>query len=92
LLPVLKNQNGIYIQDGVENVYFSRNIFDPVSLVNYVLGKNKTFMKKNISWKIKMAEYINMKEEIFQKISRFFYRTTTEWNVLIFWYDAVLML
>jgi hypothetical protein len=33
-----------------------------------------------------------MKYDIFQKNSRFYYRTTAQWNVLIFWYDAVLML
>jgi hypothetical protein len=33
-----------------------------------------------------------MKDDIFQKISRFYYGTTAEWNVLIFWYVAVLLL
>jgi hypothetical protein len=33
-----------------------------------------------------------MKDDIFQKISRFYFRTTASWNVLIFWYVAVLML
>jgi hypothetical protein len=33
-----------------------------------------------------------MKDDIFQKISRFYYRTTAEWNVLICWYVVVLIL
>jgi hypothetical protein len=33
-----------------------------------------------------------MKDDIFQKISRFYYRTTAAWNMLIFWYVVVLML
>jgi uncharacterized membrane protein len=51
-LPVLKNQNGVYIQDGVKNVYifqpiFSKVIFLPIFLLFfYILGKNKTFMEK----------------------------------------------
>jgi hypothetical protein len=32
-----------------------------------------------------------MKDDIFQKKSRFYYSTTAEWNVLILWYVAVLM-
>jgi hypothetical protein len=33
-----------------------------------------------------------MKDDIFQKISRFYYGETAEWNVLIFWYIVVLVL
>jgi hypothetical protein len=33
-----------------------------------------------------------MKDYIFQKISRVYFRTTASWNFLIFWYVAVLML
>jgi hypothetical protein len=33
-----------------------------------------------------------MKYDIFQKISRYYYSTTAEWNVLIFGYVVVLML
>jgi hypothetical protein len=33
-----------------------------------------------------------MKDDIFQKISRFYFRTTASCNVIIFWYVAVLML
>jgi hypothetical protein len=33
-----------------------------------------------------------MKDDIFQKNSRFYYSTTAELNVLIFWYVVVLML
>jgi hypothetical protein len=33
-----------------------------------------------------------MEDRIFQKISRFYYSTTAQWNVLIFWYVVVLMM
>jgi hypothetical protein len=32
-----------------------------------------------------------MKDDMFQKNSRFYYRTTAEWNGFIFWYVVVLM-
>jgi hypothetical protein len=32
-----------------------------------------------------------MKDDIFQKNSRFYYSTTARWNVLIFWYVVILM-
>jgi hypothetical protein len=50
LLPVVKVQNGGYIQDGVENVYF----FHPMIFLTifflflFTLGKNKTFMEELI--------------------------------------------
>jgi hypothetical protein len=52
LLPVLKNQNGGYIHDGVKNVnifhpIFSKMIFLSIFLLFlFTLGKNKTFMEK----------------------------------------------
>jgi hypothetical protein len=53
LLPVLKNQNGVTIQDGVENVYhpiFLKMIFCPFFFGFFnLLGKNKTFMEKLFS-------------------------------------------
>jgi hypothetical protein len=53
LLPVLKNLNGGYIQDGVKNVY--NDIFGVFFLFLLTLGKNKTFMKKlflvNSKWR-----------------------------------------
>jgi hypothetical protein len=33
-----------------------------------------------------------MKDDIFQKISRFYYSTTAEWNVLIFWFVVVYLM
>jgi hypothetical protein len=55
LLPVLKNPNGIYIQEGVGNVdnfqaTFSKMIFCPFffGFLN-ILGKNKTIMEKLFS-------------------------------------------
>jgi hypothetical protein len=62
LLPLLKNQNEVYIQDGVENVYifhpiFSKMIFLLIFLLFfYILGKNKTFMENLFSWKFKIVE------------------------------------
>jgi hypothetical protein len=56
------------------------------------LGKNKTFVENIFSWKFKMAELFNLKDDIFQKMLRFYYRTTAEWNVLILWYAVVLMI
>jgi hypothetical protein len=53
LLPVLKIQNGVYIQDGVKNVYiynpiFSKMIFLSIFLLFfYILCKN--FMEKLFS-------------------------------------------
>jgi hypothetical protein len=61
LLPILKNQNGVSIQDGVENVYifhpiFSKMIFWSIILLFfYNLGKNNTSMGKlfleNSKWR-----------------------------------------
>jgi hypothetical protein len=61
LLPVLKNQNGGYIQDGVENVIifhpiFSKMIFLSIFLLLFfTLDENKTFMEKlfveNSKWR-----------------------------------------
>jgi hypothetical protein len=49
LLPVVENQNGGYIQDGVENVYIFHPIYSKMIFLSIVLsflftlGKNKTF-------------------------------------------------
>jgi hypothetical protein len=43
--------------------------------VIYILGKNKL---KLFSWKFKMAEQFNIKDDIFQKISRFYYKTAAK--------------
>jgi hypothetical protein len=57
----MKNQNGVIIQDGVENVQIchpilSKMIFLSVFLLFfYILGKNEVFMEKLFSWKFKMA-------------------------------------
>jgi hypothetical protein len=62
LLPVPKNQNGVLIQDGVENVLvyhpiFSKMIFLFVFLWFFfnILGKNKNFMEifflENSKWR-----------------------------------------
>jgi hypothetical protein len=64
LLAVVKNQNGGYIQDGVENVYIFYTIFSKMtflsifSLFLFTLGKNKTFMEifflGNSKWQNKL--------------------------------------
>jgi hypothetical protein len=60
LLPVLKNQNGVTIQDGVENVYiyhpiFSKMIFCQFSFFLFTLSENKIFIVKifleNLKWR-----------------------------------------
>jgi hypothetical protein len=78
LLPVLKNQNGVYIQDGVENVYiyhpiFSKMIFLSVFLLFFIFWEKikllwKNFFVKNSKWRIPQLNYsFNMKDDIFQK-------------------------
>jgi hypothetical protein len=51
----MKNKNGVYIQDGVKNVYifhpiFSKMLFFSIFLLfSNILGKNKTFKQKLFS-------------------------------------------
>jgi hypothetical protein len=57
-------------------LYLSPNIFKNDIFICfsffYSLDKNKTFFMQNLfSWKFKMAEWFNKKDDIFQKISRF---------------------
>jgi hypothetical protein len=80
LFPVLKNANGSCLQDGVENVYIFTQYFQKLYFCPFffcfffnILGKNKTFIE-NYFLKFKMAELINMKDDIFQK--RFYISTT----------------
>jgi hypothetical protein len=57
----VKNQNGGYIQDGVENIYIFHTIFSKMIclciflLFLFILGKNKTSMEKlfleNSKWR-----------------------------------------
>jgi hypothetical protein len=55
LMPVLENQNGVNIQDGVEKVLylspeiFKHDIFSVFLLFFYILGENKIFMEKLFS-------------------------------------------
>jgi hypothetical protein len=55
LWPVLKNQNGVYIQVGIENVYIYHPLFSKIKFLSvfavfllffYILGKNRTFFSK----------------------------------------------
>jgi hypothetical protein len=70
LLSVLKNQNDIYIQDGVENVYIflaicSKMIFLPIFLwFFYILDKNKTFMEilENSKWRNNLIRNVFFKQ------------------------------
>jgi hypothetical protein len=64
MLPVQKNQNGGYIQDGVENVYIFHSIFSKIIVLSilllflFTLGKNKTYMEKLFFLKIQNGEII----------------------------------
>jgi hypothetical protein len=78
LLPVLN----------VENVNIFHTIFSKMFFFvhfSFVFGNF-------FHWKIKMAGKFIMKDDIFQKDSRFYYSTTAEWNVLFFWFVVVLMI
>jgi hypothetical protein len=80
MLSVVKNQNGGYIQDGVENVYIFHPIFSKIKfwsiflLFLFTLSKNKTFIEEIFLENSKC----NIKDEIFQKNSRFYYSTAAQ--------------
>jgi hypothetical protein len=73
LLPVVKNQNGAYIQDGVENVYTFHTIFIKIILFCiffflFIKGKNKTSMENFLLENSKGRNNLILKMIFFKKI------------------------
>jgi hypothetical protein len=78
LLPVLKNQNGVIIQDDVENVYIYHPIFSKIIFLSIFLlflftflGKNKIFIVKFFLENSKWRNNLIRKMKFFKKFQDF---------------------
>jgi hypothetical protein len=68
LLPVLKNQNGFYIQDGVENVYFFHAIFSKMIFLLIFICFCLLWVKIKLLWKNYFLENSKWQDNLIWKM------------------------